>query len=114
MSENINPPSVNLNFKSSNRLVGWLVSYGLSDQGASFEIRVGRSLLSGNLEIDPRTTVIPGKGIASPHLAMTATPTHTLFVQDIFFLQRGEVFITLIRSTEHYHGVRHNCRVIIT
>ena len=67
------------------RLVGWLVSYALDEKGKSYEIRAGRHLVSSQgLSGDTEVIEVSGRGIAAPHLALSATTKHTLLVQDIF------------------------------
>lgn len=67
-----------------NRLIGWLVSYGLDENGAAFEIRAGRSLISSSPLNDRGAITISEESIASPHLALSATNRHTVQAQDIF------------------------------
>ncbi len=67
------------------RLVGWLVSYGLDELGSAFEIRAGRSFIVARKSCcDGRTFDIDEDSISSPHLVMKATPKHKVMVQDIF------------------------------
>jgi hypothetical protein len=70
--------------EKSNRLVGWLVSYGLSDLGAAYEIRAGRTFVSTKDGAGDRTIQLDDSSIASPHLAIRATQKHRVKVQDIF------------------------------
>ncbi len=70
--------------QGSRRLIGWLVSYALDEKGVSFELRAGRFLVSSK-EIDPGFTIVLNTDdISAPHLALSASPKHTLTVQDIF------------------------------
>ena len=84
------------------RLVGWLVSYGLDDNGAAFEIRAGRSLISSAAlsatataaASEHGTITIDEASIQAPHLAVSASNKHRVLVQDIFtnsgsFLVKG-------------------------
>lgn len=85
---------------SSGRLVGWLVSYGLDDAGASYEIRSGRSLVSSE-EVDANTTVIvKEETISSPHLALKASDEHVVLAQDIFS-GSGSYLIEAARPMRH-------------
>ena len=79
----------------SGRLVGWLVSYGLDSSGAAYELRTGRTFLSSSLflpagrngsspESAERCVVIKDGGISPLHVALLATASHQLFIQDIF------------------------------
>lgn len=69
---------------SREKLIGWLVSYGLDADGRAFEIRAGRSLVSFGNAGEKRTIGISDRSISSPHLALNATHRHKLLVQDIF------------------------------
>jgi hypothetical protein len=66
------------------RLVGWLVSYGLDSQGASYEIRAGRLFVSSAPAGDVRTISVSENTVSSPHLAVSASPKHQVLIQDIF------------------------------
>jgi len=66
------------------RLVGWLVSYGLDDRGAAYEIRAGRLLISSAAASDVRTIAISERSVSSPHLAVSASTKHQVLIQDIF------------------------------
>lgn len=67
-----------------NRLVGWLVSYGLNDSGAHFEIRAGRSLLTSDSKDGRGIISITEDTISAPHMALSASAKHQVLVQDIF------------------------------
>ncbi len=97
------------------RLVGWLVSYGLGEEGVSYEIRSGRSLISSE-DVEANTTVVVKEGtISSPHLALKASEEHEVLVQDIFsgsgsyLIRNGESDETPIEgpvSLEHGDWIR--------
>ena len=81
--------------KRRGRLVGWLVSYGLNDQGVAYEVRSGRTFLGSQDDAGSSTIVIAESSIDSPHLAIKANQKHRVLVQDIFsrsgtFIQRGD------------------------
>jgi pSer/pThr/pTyr-binding forkhead associated (FHA) protein len=72
------------NRNSAERLVGWLVSYGLDEKGFSYEIRSGRTLItsgaldtSSELQVEDRT-------VSAPHAALRANTKHKIMVLDIF------------------------------
>lgn len=95
----------------NNRLIGWLVSYGLDEQGFSYEIRAGLSFVSANEMGEFRLLSLEDKSVSSPHAAMKACPKHTLRVQDIFsehgsyILRDGETEESIIDgATEVRHG----------
>jgi hypothetical protein len=69
---------------SSNRLVGWLVSFAKDANGAAYEIRAGRSLLSGSKQADQRIIYVDEPSVSGPHAALSASTRHRLMVQDIF------------------------------
>jgi len=68
----------------SNRLIGWLVSYGLDANGESFEIRAGRTMIGSRGNSGDRAIAITEETISAPHSALSASTRHTLTVQDIF------------------------------
>jgi hypothetical protein len=70
--------------RSSARLVGWLVSYGIDSLGAAYEIRAGRLLISSAPASDLRTISVADDSVSSPHLAVNATAKHQVLIQDIF------------------------------
>jgi hypothetical protein len=81
--------------KRRGRLVGWLVSYGLNDQGVAYEVRSGRTFLGSQDDTDHSTIVVDESSIDSPHLAIKANQKHRVLVQDVFsrsgtFIQRGD------------------------
>jgi len=81
------------NSEPTTRLIGWLVSYGLDDNGAAYEIRAGRCLL-GRSGAEGAIS-LEDDSISSPHLALNATTKHRVMVQDIFsehgsYLKRGD------------------------
>ena len=70
---------------SEGELVGWLVSYGLDENGLAHELRSGRSLISSNNETNDRCTIeVSEASIASPHAALGSIDNHRLVVKDIF------------------------------
>lgn len=90
--------NLNGNGAGSNRsrLVGWLISYGLDSQGASYEIRAGRLFVSSGPAIGSAAVAgSPSEGgvltisvsentVSSPHLAVSASSKHQVLIQDIF------------------------------
>ena len=70
--------------KAGNRLVGWLVSYSLDDRGASYEIRAGRSFVTGPKASLARSYSVDDASISDPHMAVHADTSHSVLVQDIF------------------------------
>lgn len=82
------------NRRSSDRLIGWLVSYELDESGFSYKITTGKTFIAKDDTADVRTLAINDDTINSPHLVLKATDQHTIFALDIFsdngsFLQRG-------------------------
>jgi len=93
------------NLSKAQRLIGWLVSYGLDSNGIAFELRSGRIFVSsgslmpsGQNDIDGKNQnkciVINDESVSPLHLAINATASHQLFIQDIFsehgtFLKRS-------------------------
>lgn len=70
---------------AGNRLVGWLVSYAQENNGSSYEIRAGRSLVSGRKAGDDSRVIFVDEGsVSAPHAALSASARHRLMVQDIF------------------------------
>ena len=86
--------------QSDNRLVGWLVSYGLDELGATHEIRSGRSFVASEDSGPGRVMAVIESSISSPHLAIKATPRHRVMVQDIFS-DHGS-FITRADNNKEY------------
>ena len=86
--------------QSENRLVGWLVSYGLDELGTAHEIRSGRSFISGRDQSQTRVLAVIDSTISSPHLALKATAKHRVMVQDIFS-DHGS-FITRADNSKEY------------
>ena len=77
------------------RLVGWLVSYGLDELGLTYEIRAGRSFVCARKCVEGRQLNVEEESISSPHLVLKASNKHRVMVQDIFsdhgsFITRGE------------------------
>lgn len=71
--------------RRDNRLLGWLVSYGLDAQGAAFEIRAGRSLLTARSLGDKREILVAEETISAPHAAINAiSRDDVVLLQDIF------------------------------
>jgi hypothetical protein len=86
-------PSASSSPSLKGRLIGWLVSYGLSDRGVSYEIRVGRSLVGKGASSDSHRDVKIDQGeLSSPHLAVSASPDHEVLVQDVFS-ERGSFLV---------------------
>jgi len=78
-------PSKNKEKDLENRLVGWLVSYALDQDGFTYEIRSGRTLIgSGKKNNGIRLLTLEENTISDPHLAMNASTKHRVYVQDIF------------------------------
>ncbi|NMC62066.1 MAG: FHA domain-containing protein [SAR324 cluster bacterium] len=108
------------------RLVGWLVSYGLDSNGIAFELRSGRIFVSSgpllpagqngnNGNTQNGCIIINDESISSLHLAINATASHQLFIQDIFsehgtFLKRSgeseEKKITGVCEIRHGDWIR--------
>lgn len=93
------------------RLVGWLVSYGLSDSGKSYEIRSGRSFIGSSDEGISRAITVNESSIDSPHLAIKASQKHRVHILDVFsragsFVRRGDSDseTKIDGSTEVGHG----------
>ena len=81
--------------KRRGRLVGWLISYGLNDQGVAYEVRSGRTFLGSQDDTGNPTIVVAESSIDTPHLAIKANQKHRVLVQDVFsrsgtFIQRGD------------------------
>ena len=70
--------------QKNDRLIGWLVSYGLDEKGLSHEIRAGRSIISSQKSNSNHDMSIRDKAISAPHLAFKASSDHRVFIQDIF------------------------------
>lgn len=70
--------------RQGNRLIGWLVSFGIADTGVAYEIRQGRTFISGGSDGEARTIALVDESVSAPHLAMNASPKHKVLVQDIF------------------------------
>ena len=71
--------------RKDNRLLGWLVSYGLDAKGAAFEIRAGRSLITAEKSGDKHTIAVREETISTPHAAINAVSRdHVVLLQDIF------------------------------
>lgn len=80
--------------KKVGRLVGWLISFGISDQGVAYEIRSGRTFLGSREDGTDSAIVVAESSIDSPHLAIKASQKHRIHVQDVFsragsFIRRG-------------------------
>jgi hypothetical protein len=86
--------------QSENRLVGWLVSYGIDDLGAAYEIRSGRSFIANREQSQNRVLAVIDSSISSPHLALKATPKHRVMVQDIFS-DHGSFIVRADNSKEY-------------
>ena len=68
----------------ANRLVGWLVSYGLDEQGFAYELRSGRSFIGHETGDHMNVLTLEDKFVSTPHLAVKTSPKHRVMVQDIF------------------------------
>ncbi len=68
---------------SSSKLVGWLVTYAGAEMGKSYEIRVGRSIIS-NKSGDNPLLLINTSDVNAPHAALKASLDHKVMLQDIF------------------------------
>lgn len=84
-----------MNRSNINKIVGWLVSYEMDKLGKAFEIRTGRTIISGEGGDGTHRIVVDREDISEPHLALKATPKHTVLIQDIFsesgsWICRGE------------------------
>lgn len=93
------------------RLVGWLISFGLSDRGVAYEIRSGRTFLGSKDTQAEGTIVVSDSTVDSPHLAIKASQKHRVHIQDVFsrsgsFIRRGnsELEMRLEGPTELEHG----------
>lgn len=69
---------------TANRLIGWLISYAMDDDGFSYEIRAGRTLVGSEEQPGARLFAIEDTTISAPHLAVKATAKHRVMIQDIF------------------------------
>jgi len=78
--------------KKEKKLVGWLVSFGLDAAGEYFELRSGRTLISANNSNDNSTITLSENSVSSPHMAVSASASHKLLIQDIF--SRHGTYIT--------------------
>lgn len=81
--------------KKIGRLVGWLISFGLSDRGMAYEIRSGRTFLGSNEGLTDDAIVVTEATIDSPHLAIKASQKHRVHIQDVFsrsgsFIRRSD------------------------
>ena len=70
--------------ETEDRLVGWLVSYGLDDMGYSYELRAGRSLITSEPSNNMRVMTLSEESVSAPHAAIKATTKHKVMIQDIF------------------------------
>lgn len=74
-----------LSNRKTNRLVGWLVSYGMDAHGAAFEIREGRTLITAGKSEGDHTISIREETVSTPHAAINAVVRdNVVLVQDIF------------------------------
>lgn len=81
--------------KENKRLVGWLISYGLDEEGAAYEIRTGRTFIGSKNGLDDCVITVNEGTIDAPHAAMSASAKHRIMVQDLFsdsgtFLTRSD------------------------
>lgn len=70
--------------KNQDRLIGWLVSYGLDKRGFNFEIRSGRTFISPEESDGLRTLALTDKSLSKVHIVLNADNQHNLLAQDIF------------------------------
>lgn len=96
---------------TTNRLVGWLVSFGIEESGFSYEIRAGRCFVGSAKQDGLRILTVDESSVSTPHLAMKASAKHRVMVQDVFsehgsFITRdGKTKEELISGpTELRHG----------
>jgi len=66
------------------RLVGWIVSYGISSRGSYYELREGRSFIGGGSIVGERNIAIDPKTLKAAHAAVTASALDGVLLQDIF------------------------------
>lgn len=101
--------------RNSNRLVGWLVSYQLDEQGFFHEIRAGRSMITSEKIQGVKVLSLTDKSISKPHAAVKATPRHKVLLVDIFsengsYIQRSgsdnENMVTGPVKLEHGDWIR--------
>ena len=76
------------------RLVGWLVSYGQNEMGASYELRSGRCFIS-SAEVGEATILVDDEHVCSPHAALKTSRKHAIVLQDVFskygtYLSKGD------------------------
>jgi len=96
--------------KNTERLVGWLVSYDLDENGYSFQILSGRTFISKEALGLEKEIEIQDDSLSTPHLVLLATQDHTLYVEDIFseagtYYQRGnDTEKQIWEPTELKHG----------
>jgi hypothetical protein len=69
---------------TTNRLIGWLISYSMDENGKSIEIREGRSFVSASPLKEQKTIVIEDETISAPHLAINAVDENSFYAVDIF------------------------------
>lgn len=72
------------NSAGANRLVGWLVSYGMDVDGFAYELRSGRTFVGSNNQNGMRLLTLEDRSVSAPHLAVKATAKHRVLIQDIF------------------------------
>jgi hypothetical protein len=65
------------------RLIGWLVSYGLDENGKAFEIRSGRTLITSEKGHGFQIS-LNDETVSAPHAAVKASVSHKLVAADIF------------------------------
>ena len=93
-----------------NRLIGWLVSYALDENGFSYKLIAGRTFIGKTKNSEIRTLSIDDDSISSPHLVFKANENNKLYAEDVFsdvgsFIQHpnGEEE-PIIGPTELSHG----------
>ena len=79
--------------RRSNRLLGWLVSFGIDQRGAAFEIRAGRTILTAGTAAgiaagtgsEGHTITVRDETVSTPHAAINAVARdQVVLIQDIF------------------------------
>jgi hypothetical protein len=83
---------------TSQRLIGWLVSYAQNEQGKAHELRSGRYVFGSQRGQDERTITIEENSISTPLAALNALQAHRIIVQDIF--SKGGSFLTKANTVQ--------------
>ena len=80
----MNNSQKNSSGSKNGRLIGWLVSYHLDQKGKSFEIRSGRTFITGKEIPAERQLNFSDREIATAHMVVNASPRHKVMIQDCF------------------------------